>query len=107
MSNPFPPLDLIHFVTVVIASLQLVQKPCSSLDPDSAAQLGDSQSPAGLPADAPAAADPMAEAHGLTDPRNSDMAVAMEGVVEGDESHGRDGTGSAAAASAAQKVGKP
>ena len=83
----------------------MVQKP-SSLELDSEAQLsGRTHSPVGLPAEAAAAAaDAMVEAHGLTDPRDSDMATAMEGVVEGDESHGRDGGGSA---DVTQKVSKP
>ena len=86
--------------------LQLVQRPPSS-EPDSAAQLGGTDSPVMLPAEAAAAAaaaDPLAEAHGLADPRDSDTAAAMEGV-EGDESLGEDGA-SAAAATAGQKVCK-
>ena len=58
-----------------------------------------------LPAEAAAAAaaaDPMAEAHGLADPRDSDTAAAMEGL-EGDDSHGEDGA-SAADATVSQKV---
>ncbi|KAL3151223.1 hypothetical protein ABBQ38_013064 [Trebouxia sp. C0009 RCD-2024] len=74
-------------------SVKLVQKP-SSLDSDSSG---------GSPADAAAAADPMAEAHGLTDRRDNDTATVMEGVVEGDESHVQHGGSSADAASAAQK----
>lgn len=89
-------LDKQHtFINVVVLWLQLVQKP-SSLDSDSSG---------GSPADAAAAADPMAEAHGLTDRRDNDTATVMEGVVEGDESHVQHGGSSADAASAAQKVG--
>ena len=49
-----------------------------------------------------AAADPMAKAHGLADPRGSDTAAAMEGV-EGHGSHDHDGD-SAVTATAGQKV---
>ena len=57
-----------------------------------------------LPAEAAvaAAADPMAEAHGLADPRGSNTAAAMDDV-EGDDSHGEDGA-SAADTTVGQKV---
>lgn len=75
--------------------MQLVQKP-SSPEPASAAQLGDNGS---LTMEA---ADPMAEAHHLADPKNSDTADAMEGI-QGDGSHSHDGA-SVVAATGGQKV---
>ena len=57
-----------------------------------------------LPAEAAAAAaaaDPMAEAHGLADPRHSDDTAAAVKGVQGDQSHGEDGP---SAATAGQKV---
>lgn len=95
---PHPTLTVTVYVW-----LQLVQRRLSA-EPDSAAQLGGNDSSGMLPAEAAAAAaaDPMAEAHGLADPRDSETAAAME-VVEGDESLGENGA-SAAAATAGQKV---
>ena len=85
----------------VVAWLQLVQKP-SSAELSAATQLAADDSSLMLPDDAATAADSMAEAHGWTDPRDSDTAAAMEGV-EGNESHGQHGA-SASAATAGHKV---
>lgn len=85
-NHPVPDHDCWCIWSCLLCVMQLVQKPASP-EPDQAVLLGGDDSSAGAP---------MAEAPGLTDPRDSDTASAMEGV-ERHDSHGSHGQGGSSA----------